>query len=123
MLSRFERFTYNIDEVSLYWHRIAAAEMKRYGLKGSAAVYLVKLLTFPDGLTAAELVSLTGRDKADVSREVGHLEKAGLAVRLAAGSRSYRAPIVLTETGRKVAVAISRKAEQAVDIVGGALTP
>lgn len=122
MLSRFEKFTYDINEIDLHWHRIASAEMKPYGLKGGTSIYFTKLYSYPDGLTAAELGTMCGRDKADVSRDIAHLEKAGLVQRVSRGGRSYRAPIVLTDKGRELTAEIIRKAELAVSCVGEALT-
>lgn len=122
MLSRFERFTYDINEIDLHWHRIASAEMKRFGLKGGAAIYFTKLYNNPDGITAADLAAMCGKDKADVSREMSNLEKAGLVERLSSGNRSYRAPIVLTAQGKEVTKEIIRKASIAVEQVGKCLT-
>lgn len=122
MLQRFEHFTYNINEISLYWHRIAAGEMKRYGLKGSCAIYFIKLYNHPEGITAAELGPMCGKDKADVSREIADLEKRGLMKRASSEKRGYRVPIVLTEQGMEYAKAISRKAELAAGIVGKSLS-
>lgn len=118
MLSRFEKFTYDINEIDLHWHRIASAEMKEFGLKGGTTIYFTKLYNHPEGLTAAELGTMCGRDKADVSRDIAHLERAGLISR----GRGYRAPITLTEHGRELTDVIIRKAEAAVAIVGSALT-
>lgn len=122
MLSRFEKFAYDINEISLHWHRIASAEMKSYGLKGGSALYFLKLYGNPDGVTAAELGTMCGRDKADVSREIRALEKAGLVSRLSDGKGIYRAPIVLTDRGRELAEIISRKVSIAVEQVGKSLT-
>lgn len=122
MLSRFEKFTYDINEIDLHWHRIASAEMKRYNLKGGTALYFTKLYKNPEGLTAAELGAVCGRDKADVSRDIGNLEKAGLVARLSAGGRGYRAPIVLTEQGQEITQIIIRKASMAVEQVGQCLS-
>lgn len=122
MLSRFERFTYDINEIDLHWHRIASAEMKRYGLKGGTALYFTKLYQHPEGISAAELGALCGKDKADVSRDISALEKAGLAARLSSGGKSYRAPITLTEQGREMTQIIIRKASIAVEQVGSTLS-
>lgn len=118
MLSRFEKFTYDINEIDLHWHRIASAEMKGFGLKGGTTIYFTKLYTHPEGLTAAELGAVCGRDKADVSRDAAQLEKAGLITR----GKGYRARITLTEQGKELTKVIIQKAEAAVRIVGSALT-
>lgn len=121
MLSRFEKFIFNITEIDLYWHRIASNEMKAYGLKGNYAIYFTRLHGCPEGLTAAQLATLCGKDKADVSRDMTALEKAGLVERLRDRS-SYRAPILLTSEGVRLTEEIVRKAELAVDLVGRGLT-
>lgn len=121
MLSRFERFICNITEIDLYWHRIASSEMKAYGLKGNYAIYFTRLHGCTEGLTAVQLASLCGKDKADVSRDISALEKAGLVERQRSAS-SYRAPIVLTAEGVHLTEEIVRKAELAVDLVGRGLS-
>lgn len=118
MLDRFEKFIRDITEIDLYWHRIASAEMKRYGLKGSYAIYFPMLKNNPEGLSAAELAAQCGRDKADVSRDVTALEKAGLLERIRNGGSAYRAHIVLTEQGKTFTEEVIRKAELAVKCVG-----
>ena len=52
MIDRFERFSFAISEVSRCWHKLAAEEMEKYGLKGSHAVYLTTLYRYPKGLTS-----------------------------------------------------------------------
>lgn len=121
-MSRFDQFTYCINAIDLHWHRIASAEMKAYGLKGSTAIYFTQLLNNPEGVTASELAAVCGRDKADVSRELALLEKADLVTRAESGKRGYRAPIRLTEKGRELAQEIIRKADMAVEIVGQELS-
>ena len=122
MLNRFENFIIDITEIDLYWHRLATAEMKRYGLKGSYAIYFPMLHHSPDGLTGAELAAMCGKDKADVSREIKLLEKAGLVIRDTTAKRGYRALILLTEQGTEVARSITQKAELAVQLVTQSLS-
>lgn len=122
MLSRFENFICDITEIDLYWHRLASAEMKRYGLKGNYAIYFTRLHNHPDGMTSAELAVQCGKDKADVSRDMAVLEKAGLVTRQRTGSSGYRAHITLTEQGRTLTDEIIRKAELAVSCIGRDLT-
>ena len=120
MVSRFEKFLIDINEIDFCWHRIASAEMKAYGLKGNYVIYFLKLHEHPEGMTAARLGEACGRDKADVSRDMAALEKAGFVER--SGTTAYRVPIVLTEKGRMLTDEIARKAELAVGLVGGVLT-
>lgn len=116
MLSRFEKFIIDITEIDLYWHRLASDVMKSFGLKGSYVIYFTKLNGHPGGLTAAELSAECGKDKADVSRDIAALERAGLVERT--GKNAYRAKITLTELGKKYTHEITGKAELAVSCVG-----
>lgn len=123
MERRFDHFSYDIAEISKYWHKIAADEMARYDLKGSYAVYFTTLYHDQEGLTAAQLCEKCSRDKADVSRAMAILEKRGLAYRENAGSNQYRARIRLTELGRQAAEAIDERARLAAEYGGHGLTP
>jgi len=115
MVDRFERFSLAIAEVSRSWHRLAADEMERHGLKSSHAVYLTALYACPEGLTAAKLSELSGKDKSDVSRMVAILEKKGLLYKEAAGEKLYRARLKLTDAGRAAAEQVRRAAAVAVE--------
>lgn len=121
MIERFQKFLYNITEIDLYWHRISSAVMGRYGLRGSQGIYFIKLPDAPQGLTSAQLAAACGKDKADVSRDLAALEKAGLLRRVGEG-RAYRAPICLTEAGEAIARELKGVVAQAVDQVGDGLT-
>lgn len=112
MVDRFERFSYAISEISRCWHKIAADEMEKYGLKGSHAIYLTTLYRYSQGITAAKLSELSGKDKADVSRMTAIMEKKGLIVK--EGS-SYRALLKLTPTGREAAEHVRGRASVAVE--------
>lgn len=115
MIDRFERFSLSIAEISRCWHKIASDAMEEYGLKGVYSVYFVVLYRYPQGLTAAQLGELCGRDKADVSRAVSLMEKQGLLQRIPNGGTGYRAALLLTERGQEVAEGISEKARAAVE--------
>ena len=116
MVDRFKQFSFSIFEIYRCWHNLATQEMARYGLKGPYAIYLVALLECPDGLTAAELSSLCGRDKADVSRSVAALEEKKLVYRDA--PNSYRARLKLTELGTQAADHVRRRVDVAVTCAG-----
>ena len=60
MVDRFKRFSYAIFEISRCWHKLAADEMGRYGLKEPHAIYLTALEQTPEGCTAAQLAELFG---------------------------------------------------------------
>jgi len=115
MIDRFERFSYAISEISRCWHRIAAEEMEEYGLKGPYALYFTTLYRYPQGITAAQLCELCGRDKADASRAVGRLESMGLVNKENSGKNAYHALLRLTDQGKQVAIQINKKAKTAVE--------
>lgn len=91
MVDRFERFSLAISEISKYWHLLAAEEMEKYPLKGSHSVYILTMAKYPEGLTAAELCTLCGKDKADVSRMMGILESKGLVTKEGTNQKLYGA--------------------------------
>lgn len=117
MTERFERFSYAISEIYRCWHRIAAAEMEKRGLKGTSAVYLMALSRAPEGVSAVQLSDTCGRDKADVSRQLSAMERDGLVRR----EGDYRAVWYLTEEGNKAAEYVARRAAYAVERAGGGL--
>ena len=121
MIDRFERFSIAISEISRYWHKIAADELERYGLKGPHSIYLTTLYQFEDGITAARLAELCGRDKSDVSRMMTIMEEKGLVSRT--GANNYRARLILTDKGREAAEYIRRRAVTAVSLAGRDLSP
>ena len=116
MVDRFKRFSYAIFEISRCWHKLAADEMGRYGLKGPHAIYLTALEQTTEGCTAAQLAELCGRDKADVSRAMAVLEQKGLVCR--EGENAYRARLRLTDLGREAAEHVSGRAAVAVANAG-----
>ncbi len=122
MVDRFERFSIAISDISRYWHKLAADVMEKQGLKGPYAVYFTTLFRQESGLTAAKLAELCSRDKSDVSRAMSLLEKKGLVEKSNVGSNNYRAPLKLTEQGKKIAALINQKAMAAVENGGKGLS-
>ena len=117
MVDRFKRFSFSVFEISRCWHKLAAEEMKKFGLKGPHAIYLTVLYHEPTGVTAAQLCELSGRDKADVSRSLAALEEKGMVTR--EGGNAYRARISLTEAGYQAAQQVCHRAGLAVELAGG----
>lgn len=115
MIERFQKFSSAIFEITRYWHKIASDELGKFNLKGTYAVYLTTLLSYPDGITAARLSEICARDKADVSRAVSAMENSNIVVKRYS-TNTYRAPIVLTEQGKRVAEQIIKRACLAVEI-------
>ena len=122
MIDRFERFSFAISEISRYWHKIAADELEKYGLKGPYAVYFTTLYRYPEGIASARLSELCARDKSDVSRAIATMEKMELAVKEGVGGNFYRARIRLTEKGMEVAEHINARAHLAVEMGGNGLS-
>lgn len=122
MIDRFEKFSFAISEIHRFWHKIASDEMTKLGLKGPHVVYLVALKRFPEGITAAELSELCGRDKSDVSRAVSSMEERGLVKKQGINETFYRAKLVLTDEGKRAATHISKRAGIAVEIGGKGLS-
>ena len=119
MVGRFERFSVAITDISRYWHKIAAEEMEKYGLKGTHSIYLTTLYRFPEGITAARLCELCGRDKAEVSRTAAVMEQKGL---IRKQGSSYRALLNLTPKGLEAAEHVRSRAALAVELAGKGLT-
>ena len=122
MLSRFQQFSYVISEINRQIQKIERDEMIKYGCKGAFAQYLVALLNHPEGLTAARLCQICDKDKAAVSRMVSEMQEKGMVTRSSESTRSYNAPILLTEDGRKAAEHVCMKARAAVKAVGGEMS-
>ena len=119
MVSRFERFSFAISEIYRYWHKIAAEEMEKHGLKGPYAVYFTAMYRYPEGITSAQLAEICSRDKSDVSRAVALMKKRGLITK--EGS-TYRALLKLTEAGKEIAEFINERAGHAVELGGKGLS-
>lgn len=122
MTDRFERFLLAISEISRYWHKIAAEELAKYGLKGPHAVYLAAMSRYPDGITVPQLCELCGKDKSDASRMISLLMQKGLVTKQSVDGSLYRGLVVLTGEGRKAAELVRKKADRATELVGGDLT-
>jgi len=122
MINRFERFSYAISEINRCWHKLAAEELAKYGLNSPHAVYLNTLYRYDEGITAARLAEVCGKDKADVSRMIAIMEKKGLVRREAVAGSLYRAALRLTEAGKEAAEHIRGRVAIAVEMAGGGLS-
>ena len=119
-MDRFERFSYAIAVISRCWHRLAAEEMAKYNLKSSHATYLTTLSRYPEGLTAAQLCDVCGKDKSDVSRMMAILAKYGFVTKNGRKEEGnlYGGTYVLTDIGVKAAESVKNRASKAVEIAG-----
>ena len=123
MLNRFAKFSFSISEIDRCWHKLAVEEMSKYGQNSPHAVYLNTMYDAnPEGITAAQLGELCGKNKADVSRMIAILEKKGLGQKVAVGNNMYRAKLILTEEGRRAAEHVRKRAALAVELAGSGLS-
>lgn len=122
MIDRFERFLLAISEISRHWHKIAAEELEKYGLKGPHAIYLTTMYRYPDGITVPQLCALCGKDKSDASRMISLLKQKGLVTKQVVDGSLYRGLVKLTDEGRAAAEHVRQRAGRAVEMVGGDLT-
>lgn len=118
MIERFERFSYAISEISRYWHRLATDEMEKYGLKGTHSVYLLAIARHPNGITAPQICEICGKDKSDVSRMMSIMEQKGLVTKEAVSRTRYGGKFYLTDTGKRAAEQVSKRASLAVELAG-----
>ena len=122
MVGRFEVFALGLSEITSSWNKIAADELKPFGLKGSYVIFFIALYQHPEGLTSANLCEMCNRDKAEVSRAIAALEKKSLVVRENTTARGYRAKITLTEEGYRATKAIRERVKLAVEKGGEGLS-
>ena len=116
MISRYELLSAYVTDISREISKISATEMKRYGLRGSSAKYLLVMLSHGAPMTATRLSQLSGRDKADVSRALAELHDGDMI--LQTGGGKYRARIALTEKGMEIARQLHDRAMAIIGYVG-----
>ena len=118
MPDRFERFSFAMLEIYHHWYTIAQREMRSWGLSVPHALYLLAMQNFEDGITAAQLAQVCGRDKSELSRCISLFERHGLIVREEVNRNQYRALIKLTEKGKEAARILRSRADLAVELGG-----
>ena len=118
MFNRFEAFIITMNRINRSIQLIKNREMEKYGLKGTQVMCLYQLKQYPQGLTATELASLCGEDKAAVSRSLAKLESKGMISFTddEEGKKRYRTVITLTEQGSKVCDQISQKIDEVLQV-------
>ena len=108
MKERFKTFTVLIMEINRYIHKIKTEEMSEFDLKSphvSCLYYLYKA----GELTAKELCDISKEDKASVSRSIEYLETNGFISCNSTTKKRYKAILTLTEKGREIAAALTKK--------------
>ncbi len=122
MVKRFEALTLGLSRVTYELNKLAAEELKPYGLKGSYLVYLVALSKYEEGLTSANLCDICHKDKAEVSRAVSEMEKKNVVARQNNTANGYRAKIKLTPNGTEIANAMRERIYLGVEQGGNGLS-
>lgn len=122
MVDRFEKFSLAISEISKYWHKLAAEEMEKYGLRSTHSIYILTMAKYPQGITAPQICEYCNKDKADVSRMMAIMEEKGLVKKEGTNQNLYRGVFKLTETGKKAAEHVHQRASLAVELAGKDLT-
>ena len=108
---RFEKFTLLIDGIHKSINRIKFDTAPDLGVKSVHVFWIYQLSLHQDGLTAAEIATVSMVDRSLVSREIAALEKGGYVAREDTGNkRSYNARITLTEKGVELAQRITHEA-------------
>lgn len=123
MLQRFERFTSSISAIYRDVQKIERDEMEKQGLRGAFTQYLLAMSRYPQGITAAILGEVCGKDKAAVSRIIAELEAKELIHKEADGTSHYRVRLFLTPKGQQVVAYIRQRASTAIELAGGGLPP
>ena len=113
MFNRFETFITTMNQINRSIQVIKNREMEAHGLKGTHVMCLYQLRQHPEGLTAKELATICGEDKAAVSRSLAMIENEGLiSFTDVEGRKRYRTVITLTEEGIKVCDQINQKIDE-----------
>lgn len=122
-MDRFETFATTILMIHRCIQKIKDREMLLYGLKGTHVMCLYSLGKEPEGLTASELCSICGEDKAAISRTVSDLtDKEFVSLNTDGQKRAYRTKVLLTEKGKNVIAYINERIEIALRSVGEGLS-
>lgn len=120
---RFEEFVGLISSLEKEVQRIRSVECERLGLRGADLMCLYCLGRSDSPLTAAELSRRAGVTRAAVSRSLAQLEEGGLVIVAPAGEqgRAYRAPVSLTDAGRKTMAGVEGAVSRVMSRVDSAL--
>ena len=92
-------------------HRIKCEETGKLGLKGTHVSCLYYLYRAEGPLTARELCSVCGEDKAAISRAVDYLGGEGYVKCESGAPKKYKSPISLTEKGMEAGKILSDRVE------------
>ena len=116
MEERFQTFTLLISKISRCIRKIKAEEMKEYNLKTPHVSCLYYLYINNAPMTATELVEVCDEDKAAISRSLDYLETNGFLQCDSKSEKRYKAPLYLTQKGKKIGAEIINKINNVLKI-------
>lgn len=115
-MDRFGKFTVLVNSIVRNIYRIKCAETLKLGLKSTHVSCLYYLYAAESPLTAKELCSRCGEDKAAVSRAVDFLEKEGFVAHEDGAGKKYRNGLFLTQKGSEVAATVAGRIESILGV-------
>lgn len=111
MEARFEAFTILIAKASRLIYKIKTEEMAEYNLKSSHVSCLYYLYK-EQSLTAKELSTLCGEDKANISRAINYLENEEYLYCQSSQKKRYQSALLLTKKGKRIGKEIVEKIDK-----------
>ncbi|MBQ8432157.1 MAG: MarR family transcriptional regulator [Clostridia bacterium] len=109
---RFSFFVLRINAISKYINKLKFDFAPCFGIKNVHIFWIYELHTHPEGLTASELASRNMISRSLISREIEDLLDRGY-IQMEKNTRgkriSYNSRITLTESGKQLALSISKK--------------
>ena len=113
---RFREFSGLVSRAEKALQRVKTENVKDYGLRG--------VHERPEGLTATELASVCGVDRAQISRVTAELRGLDLVCEASPGPRRrYRGALELTEEGRAAAAEMAGIVDEKLQRVSGDIPP
>ncbi len=120
---KFRQFSGLVARADKALLRAKAENVRAFGLRGVHVSCLLELLDSPEGLTAGELSSRCGVDRAQVSRVAAELTGLGLISSPDPGARRrYRGRLRLTTEGRSAAAAMLGIVDEKLERVAAGLS-
>lgn len=121
---RFREFSGLVSRAEKALQRVKTQNVKDYGLRGVHVSCLLALHERPEGLTATELASVCGVDRAQISRVTAELRGLDLVCEASPGPRRrYRGALELTEEGRAAAAEMAGIVDEKLQRVSGDIPP
>ena len=121
---RCREFSGLVSRAEKALQRVKTENVKDYGLRGVHVSCLLALHERPEGLTATELASVCGVDRAQISRVTAELRGLDLVCEASPGPRRrYRGALELTEEGRAAAAEMAGIVDEKLQRVSGDIPP